>query len=90
MFSFESLVQKGYELFCGELATQCPSTFMDRLGCLLENVPSGRCEAIEYASKECYYGLQECPKVWLKQYALPIAAAAATIVAVAALCRPRR
>lgn len=90
MFSFERLVQKGSEIFCDELIAQCPNLFLDRLACLFENTPSIDCEAIQFASKACYYGLQECPKVWLKQYALPITIAAAGIVAVATLCRPRR
>lgn len=90
MFSFERLVQKGSEIFCGDLIAQCPNIFLDRLACLFEDTCSSECEAVQFASKGCFYGLPKCPKVWLRQYALPIAAATATIIAVTTLCRPRR
>lgn len=92
MFNFESLIQKGSEMLCDQLAADCPSVLLKRLGCFFEDKPSLDCRLNEATSQVCYQALQRCPEVWLRQYVLPLAVAGIAIAVAIGLCshRPRR
>jgi hypothetical protein len=85
---FCDITQKASELACGQLAQTCPSALLENLACLLESASLDNCRTI--ASEVCKQFLVECPKVWLRQYALPVIAVTG-VVAVSMMCcnRPR-
>ncbi len=80
--------QKAAEMGCSQLAQICPNILWERFTCLIDSGPAVHCKTL--ATELCSSALTECPKVWLKQYALPIAVTAAVITATFMCCKARR
>lgn len=83
---FCDLTQKASEIACNNLIGPCTNNIFNRLACLFES--NSECETLTNAV--CDTAFTECPKVWLRQYALPIIIAGGVILTAAMLCRPRR
>lgn len=86
----DSIIQKGQEIICDTIARECPRALLNQLSDVLQgNMRSASESAVDF----CFEAASECSRVWLNQYAVPLAVAAVavtTAVAVTCCARPRR
>jgi len=82
------LTQKASEVVCSNLIEHCTGNLLNRFSCLIEGSTSAECHTLGNAICDTFF--TECPKVWLRQFALPIAIAGGVILTATLLCRPRR
>lgn len=85
----DALFQKGQELICDEVARECPSALLNQL---IDTLQGNMRSVGDSAADFCFNAASDCSRVWLNQYAAPVAIAAvvATTVAIACCTRPRR
>lgn len=87
---YTTLAQKASELYCSQATELCSNALLDKLACTLSHTAEQACEISRPIAAYCYTTLvEECPAVWLRQYALPVTIAASMAVGAMWYCNNR-